>query len=296
MSVRFTLIVAAYDHERFIEAAVRSIRTQTSPFDRVVFFSDGSRDRTLELARSLLGAEPRVSWLDDLETNRGLVPRLIEAASRIADGYIMTLSADDVLHPAACQTFRAMAEARPFEWGIGATQITDEELRPTTLVDPTVFGLGENIFERLLKLDPWLPAQGWCYSAALLRRVGGYDQRHAAEDYSLGVRFARATKPVLTNQVISHWRVNSASYGQQHTEEMWADHARVALRHLRSAPRAALVASSNFMVHAAASALEHGRRLPALRHAIAAGLLRPDPRAIIRGLARLYARRRASGS
>lgn len=290
----FTLIFSSYNHERFLEAAVRTVYAQTVPFDRIVFFSDGSQDRTLTIARSLMESDPRVIWLQDLEINKGLLPRMIEASERVPDGFIMTLAGDDLLHPDACKTFRGLATSQGFDWAIGATVLTDLNLHPVGLVDPVanhILGEHEQLVPRLLRRDLWIPAGGWCYTVDLLRRAGGYDPRHPVEDYYLGLRLASLTKPLLTSQVISYWRRNEASYSHASSVEMWADTARVTLRFLGRHPLAALEGSSKCFRHACIAALLHDRFLKAMPYFVASFLLWPDPRPWLGYVGRLLKRR-----
>lgn len=280
----FTLFMPSYNHERYIEEAIRSVHAQTEPFDRIVFFSDGSKDRTLEIARDLFGDDPRVTWLPELEVNKGVITRMQEVAARIPDGLMMGLSGDDVLKPRACEIFRALSRSRPFEWAIGATEITDQDLRPTSIIDPLAAGFssdGSDVFTRLLRLRPWLPAQSWCFSAELLRRVGGYDSRFRVEDYSLGLRFALATRPILTSEVIAIWRRVDTALSFQYSEQMWADHARTALQFLADAPVTALAVASRHFREAHAGAMRRGHWASGVRYGLAALALWPSPHTVV---------------
>jgi len=282
---KITLFMLSYNHERYIEEAIRSVYDQTDPFDRIIFFSDGSTDRTLEIARDLFGDDSRVTWLPDLDVNMGIIARLRQVSQRISDGLMMCLSSDDLLKPRACETFRELARQRPFEWAIGATEISDENLRVIELVDPLAHASeaqsdARALFRRLLLLQPWLPVQAWCFSADLLHRVGGYDVCHRVEDYSLALRFALATTPVLTSEVIAVWRKNTDSFTTVHREEMCVDHARTALQFFTKAPLNVLSTASAHLREAQKVALRCRRRMPALGYGMSAIGLWPSPRSI----------------
>lgn len=277
---KITVFLGSYNHEQYIAEAIRSIQTQTDSFDRIVYFSDGSTDRTLEIARDLFRDDTRVIWLPDLDVNKGLITRLKQVAQRIPDGLAVALSGDDVLTPRACETFRGLWRKKPFEWAIGATQICDQHLTPIQRIDPVASGFNLDptaVLNRLLRLDPWLPVQGWCFDVGLLRRVGGYDSRFKVEDYWLGLRFASATTPVFTDELIGLWRRPENSFSAAYAQEMWADHARVALRLAFRAPRAALPTASMHYLRCRTEAVRSGDWLHSMAYGLAAVGVWPTP-------------------
>ncbi len=53
-----SVIMPAYNHERFVEEAVRSVWAQTYANVEVIVLDDGSRDRTPEILRRLEAESP----------------------------------------------------------------------------------------------------------------------------------------------------------------------------------------------------------------------------------------------
>jgi len=284
-----TLVFASYNHEPFIAQAIASLASQTVPYDRVVFFSDGSSDRTLEIASERLAGIPNVQFLEHLEQNRGLTARLREAQARVPGGYVQTLSGDDLLHPRACETFRRLIEREPADWYVGGTVFVDEALRPFRRVDPVAAMTarpGLRLLDALVLQDPWFPAHGWCYTLDLLRKVGGYDARFMIEDYVLAVRFARATDPVLVSDVIGFWRRNERSMSHTRAEQMHLDVAAVATQLLGDAPLAAARQVVQALAHAAHAARSLGAEDRAARYEASAAEFAREAAAALPALAR----------
>jgi succinoglycan biosynthesis protein ExoO len=89
-----TVLIAAYQAEPFLGGAVASALNQTFRDLEVLVVDDGSRDRTVEVARTAAGGDPRLSVLR--LTRNGGVSAARNAGLRAARGrWIAPLDADD---------------------------------------------------------------------------------------------------------------------------------------------------------------------------------------------------------
>jgi len=86
----------AFNCEKTLAIAVRSILSQTHSNWELLFMEDGSDDRTLELAGSF--CDPRISVVTD-HLHKGLVPRLNQAVAMGRGKYFARMDADDVSYP-----------------------------------------------------------------------------------------------------------------------------------------------------------------------------------------------------
>ena len=86
----------AFNCEKTLAIAVRSILSQTYSNWELLLMEDGSDDRTLELAGSF--CDPRISVLTD-HLHKGLVPRLNQAVVMGRGKYFARMDADDVSYP-----------------------------------------------------------------------------------------------------------------------------------------------------------------------------------------------------
>jgi glycosyltransferase involved in cell wall biosynthesis len=83
-----SVLIPAYNAERWLAMTVRSALDQTWPLVEVIVVDDGSTDRTLAVAKSLV-----------TQQNQG-APAARNRALELAQGtYIQWLDADDLLHP-----------------------------------------------------------------------------------------------------------------------------------------------------------------------------------------------------
>ena len=111
MTPEISIITTVYNRVRFLEAAVRSVRTQTLPDFEHILYDDGSTDGSLELARTLARDDPRVRVV--AATHRGVVPALKEAHAHARGRFIGWLDSDDLLVETALQETREVLVASP---------------------------------------------------------------------------------------------------------------------------------------------------------------------------------------
>lgn len=90
-----SVIVPAYNAERYIEACLDSILGQTYPALEVVVVDDGSRDRTADLTKSYA---PRVTYVHQPNSGSCAAPRNT-GLDHISGEFITFFDADDVMVP-----------------------------------------------------------------------------------------------------------------------------------------------------------------------------------------------------
>lgn len=90
--MRASVLIDTYNHERFIERAIRSVIEQDMPMDKVeiLVVDDGSTDRTPEIARRF---EPRVRYLR--KPNGGQASAFNAGFAQLSGEVIATLDGDD---------------------------------------------------------------------------------------------------------------------------------------------------------------------------------------------------------
>lgn len=93
-----TVIMPAYNAERFLEEAVRSVMNQTLTDWELLILEDCAKDDTLALAQKLAAEDERITVLPNAE-NMG-VARTRNRGFELARGkYVALLDSDDVWHP-----------------------------------------------------------------------------------------------------------------------------------------------------------------------------------------------------
>ena len=109
MTVRVSVVMAAYNAEPFIERAVRSAMEQTYPVFEIIIVDDGSSDDTASVIRALADGDPRIKLLATEENSGVSVARNKGFAAATGD-WIAILDADDAYLPNRIADMIAISE------------------------------------------------------------------------------------------------------------------------------------------------------------------------------------------
>ncbi len=107
---RVTVGLPFYDEQQHLGDAIRSVLAQTLTDFELVLVDDGSRDGSLEVARSFV--DPRITIVSD-GARRYLPARLNQIVRRSSAAFVARADADDVMHPTRLARQVEILEARP---------------------------------------------------------------------------------------------------------------------------------------------------------------------------------------
>ena len=94
-----SIIIDSYNHERFVEATIRSALAQTHAPLQVIVVDDGSPDRSQNIIRSFGNAVQTI-----FQDNQGQVAACRNALQHAEHDIVMFLDSDDLLEPHAAST------------------------------------------------------------------------------------------------------------------------------------------------------------------------------------------------
>ena len=92
-ATRVSVVIPLYNHERYIEAAIRSVLSQTVPPAEIIVIDDGSTDGSAEIVRRLCEAHPEIifwSW-----PNQGAHHTMNAGILRATGDFVAILNSDD---------------------------------------------------------------------------------------------------------------------------------------------------------------------------------------------------------
>src|SRR5215217_7502095 len=111
MSTPVSVLLPAYNAERFVAAAVRSVLAQTHGDFELLAIDDGSTDRTREILQMLAEEDSRVRVIS--HPNYGMGRSLNEALEAARHDWVARMDADDLMMPNRLERQLAFLAERP---------------------------------------------------------------------------------------------------------------------------------------------------------------------------------------
>ncbi len=189
-----SVIIPAYNAERFIERTLASVLQQTYRHLEVIVIDDGSSDRTADRVRQIAAEDDRVRLLQ--QSNAGVAVARNLGIQQSAGVFIAPIDADDIWFPNQIQRQVTLMQASPPEVGVVYSWSVDIDEQDELLGRVHAATINGDVFNTLI-----------CHnfignaSATLIRRecldaIGGYDpslkarQAQGCEDWDLYLRLS----------------------------------------------------------------------------------------------------------
>lgn len=186
-----SVVIPLYNHQKYIQAAIKSVIDQDYANIELLIIDDGSTDDSAEVARTLISeCEARfVRFELRSRPNRGLSATINEGIEWSRGEYFSGLASDDVLLPH--KTSRLVAEIRnePQVAGVfsGFQRIDD-----SGACVEEVFSTDDTLsFEDMLYGERSFAAASQLLRLGLLREIGGYPPNLYIEDWYMWLTLTR---------------------------------------------------------------------------------------------------------
>jgi len=123
-----SVLMTAYNREKYIAEAIESVLASTYTYFELIIVDDGSKDKTVEIAKLYEQKDSRVKVYVN-EKNLGDYPNRNKAASYAMGKYIKYLDSDDIMYPYTLQIIVDYMEKFP-EAGFGLAAVHDSKPYP----------------------------------------------------------------------------------------------------------------------------------------------------------------------
>lgn len=198
-----SVLMTAYNREKYIAAAIESVVQSTYPNWELIITDDRSTDRTVEIARDFAAADPRIKvYVNDI--NLGDYPNRNKAASYASGKYLKYVDADDYIYPTGLQVLVSMMEANPQAgWGLCSFQQVIPQPYPLLLQPREAYlhnFFGPGLFHKaplssILKKD-------------VFDAVGGFQPLRMIGDFEMWLRLALSYPVLLMPDGIVWYRIH----------------------------------------------------------------------------------------
>jgi teichuronic acid biosynthesis glycosyltransferase TuaG len=209
---RISVVIPAYDAERFLSDAVESVLRQTLRDLELIIVNDGSTDATRFLAERFREGDQRVRIVD--KRNGGLSSARNAGIAAASGDLICFLDADDILLPDKLERqARFLMDFPGCDLVYSDYYVGDSEMTPIWLesVRPGIVRMDEWLLyrNRFAPLSPLLRAR-------LVAATGGFDETlTAAEDWDYWIRAAQHGRFSYLPGPVGVYRLHA---GQMHND------------------------------------------------------------------------------
>lgn len=213
-----TVICLCYNHEKFVEEAIRSVWLQTFSSIQLIIVDDASLDNSASVIKRLIKDKPEVVFIAN-DKNLGSCRSFNSALRQAIGDYIIDLAADDVLKPNRVAIGVEALEKAGSDFGV---QFSDAEIISET---------GNHLYYHSEKFPHHTIPQGdiyknlidryfICSPTMMIRKevltyMGGYDEELAYEDFDFWIRSSRKFMYCYSPNVLVKRRLVSSSMSRQ---------------------------------------------------------------------------------
>ena len=219
MTPKVSVILPSYNHEPYVESAVRSVMEQTGVDFELIVIDDGSKDRSPEILKRL---SEELGFTFIHRPNKGVVATLNEALSLARGLYVCSFSSDDIMPPDRLKNQSGFLDAHPeavacfgqvmplFDDG----KLGEMDVRYLRSVPQVTFKesfLGQKALHGCAEM----------FVREKILAIGGYDNRYYFEDYPLYLKILDhyGPQPVSKDFVCCYYR--------EHGDNLHVNHDRI---------------------------------------------------------------------
>lgn len=185
-----SVICLSYNHEKFIERALRSVTGQTYSNFEIIFIDNHSDDKSFEVGKAILETFSSNFFLHRTEKNLGISGGFNYGIKKFASGkYIATIACDDFWDIYNLEEKVKYFESNPnygMVYGNGYNYLDQTKEITLYYKKPSISGW---ILKDLLKAAPINP-QGILYRHEVVKEMNYFDENAKVEDRDLWYKIA----------------------------------------------------------------------------------------------------------
>lgn len=199
-SLLVSVIIPAFNVEKWVKPALRSILNQSLKNIEIIVVDDGSTDQTRDILLKIAASDNRVRVIFN-EINQGIAKTLNRALQEVRGQYIARMDADDIAVVDRLQKQLLFLQDHPDYSLVGAQMLTIDESGNCHGISPCPVS-----HEEAKKVIPYSSPVPhiWLCRADIYAKLGGYRQLAPAEDYdfllrmdTLGLKYGNHPEPLM---------------------------------------------------------------------------------------------------
>ncbi len=208
MNTKITVLMTAYNAERYLEAALDSVLAQTMTDFELLVIDDASCDATPSILNEYAGRDGRLRIIRN-ETNLGPYPSANRGLSEAVAPIIARLDADDICEPSRLAAQLAYLDTHPRCLLVGSGYRSIDTEGNTRFVKPNPMDPQTAAFVARLRMPMVHPS--FCFRAALPDgEPVRYDENvPIAGDYALATTLAATGEIAALDAILVNYRMHA---------------------------------------------------------------------------------------
>lgn len=205
-----SIVLTAYNQERFVEESLKSVIAQTYPNIQLVVIDNASTDGTANVIESFLKNHEEVLLIKNV-FNKGLCKAFNQGLALANGKYMIDLSGDDVMLPERIERQVAAFENCSEDYGVVFTNakyidVKGKDVRNHYQVNDQGKAVGKvpsgDVYKRVLE-KYFICTPTMMMRTDMLRKLGGYDEDLNFEDFDLWVRSSVKYKYFYLDEILT---------------------------------------------------------------------------------------------
>ena len=208
-----SVVIPAYNHEKFIAEAISSVTNQTYENLEIILVDDGSSDQTLEIAKKTLENSPRPHQIFSQE-NQGAHAAINFGVSKSKGKYVTVLNSDDFYDTERFSTIIPALENSDSSVAFSSVEWVDGDSR--IMKDhglATEFGLKLKYAQRfpscgfaLLDSNIAISTGNIVFTRELFDNIGGFKDLKFCHDWDFILETLKFTEPIVIPEKLYNYR------------------------------------------------------------------------------------------
>lgn len=238
MKNSISVIIPLYNHEKFIEATIKSVVNQTVVPTEIIVINDGSTDDSHTVMQRLCQEYHQIKYF--LQTNQGAHSTINAAIAKAACKYIAILNSDDIYHPSRLELCLKYIISNPsVDMIVTAIQGIDEEERLIELVwcnyYKSRYEETNDLFLALVDGNFFFTTSNIFIKKSVFDEVGNFSCFRYAHDLDFFLRLiTHNKKAVLINEPLLMYRIHRSNTISEDYRKVFLERDAIVAFHLYS--------------------------------------------------------------
>jgi glycosyltransferase involved in cell wall biosynthesis len=211
-----SVVMPSYNHEAYVELAVRSVLAQSFGDLELIVIDDGSSDRSCAVLSALAAQDARVRLV--FRPNKGAPATINEGISLARGKWVGIINSDDLYAPDRLKRMLLSLESHDATWGFSRVELLDAAGAPAAAGSADWYreiqreiATWPTIGFSLLKHNVILTTGNLFFERCLFDLAGPFRELQLVHDWDFALRLLRHAEPVFVEEELYSYRLHGTN-------------------------------------------------------------------------------------